>query len=189
MNNKYDNEERIRKWDLIFLVKAAMASTTSKDPSTKIGASIKCSKNRVVSEGYNGLPQGMYDDPKILNNRDLKYRQILHAEENAILSAGRNLDGMTIYTYPIPPCLKCTSVLIQAGITRVVSVYNEIPRWEEEVKKAERHLKELGIETKFYKQSEVKEEIIRRTNSILGIEDDSIDHKGHNEHNCEDIDE
>lgn len=162
-----NDEKKIRKWDLIFLAKAAMASTTSKDPSTKVGASIKCPKNRVVSEGYNGLPQGMYDDPEILNNREMKYRQILHAEENAILSAERNLDGMTLYTYPIPPCLKCTSVLIQAGITRVVSIDNDSPRWEEEVKRSEKHFRELNIDIKLYKKSDVKKQILNSINTLF----------------------
>ena len=45
------------KWDRWFLNKAEFNSQKSKDPSTRVGAVIVGWKNRVISDGYNGLPR------------------------------------------------------------------------------------------------------------------------------------
>ena len=118
------------KWDLRFLDLAKLVSNWSKDPSTKVGAVIVDGDNRVVSIGYNGFPIGIDDDDERLNNRELKYKMIIHAECNALMFANTNLVGYTMYTYPFMPCPKCASMIIQSGITRVVSYENKISRWE-----------------------------------------------------------
>lgn len=118
------------KWDLRFLDLAKLVSGWSKDPSTKVGAVIVDGDNRVVSIGYNGFPIGIDDDDDRLNNRELKYKMIIHAECNALMFANTNLVGYTMYTYPFMPCPKCASMIIQSGITRVVSYENKISRWE-----------------------------------------------------------
>ncbi|WP_304302308.1 dCMP deaminase family protein [Chromatium okenii] len=110
------------KWDDRFLSLAAEISTYSKDPSTQVGAVIVDAARRIVSTGFNGFPRGIDDDPTQLNDRDLKYRMIIHAELNAILFAQRDLSGCTIYTYPMPPCAQCAAAIIQSGIKRVVSI-------------------------------------------------------------------
>ena len=48
-------------WDLRFLDLAKLVSTWSQDPSTKVGAVIADSDNRIVSIGYNGFPKGIKD--------------------------------------------------------------------------------------------------------------------------------
>ena len=73
--------------------------------------------------GYNGFPVGIKDNDR-LNNRDLKYEIIIHAECNAMMFANVSLKGYKLYTYPFMPCPKCSSMIIQAGITTVVS-YNK----------------------------------------------------------------
>lgn len=120
------------KWDRWFLGMAEYISTASKDPSTKVGAVIVDSKRRVVSVGYNGLPMGVEDSEERLNNRDLKYKMIVHAERNAIIFAGRSLEGCTLFTWPFMPCAACASMVIQAGIQRVVAPYSDNPRWRDE---------------------------------------------------------
>jgi dCMP deaminase len=122
------------KWDLRFLDLAKLVSGWSKDPSTKVGAVIVDGDNRVVSIGYNGFPIGINDDDERLNNRELKYKMIIHAECNALMFANTNLVGYTMYTYPFMPCPKCASMIIQSGITRVVSYENKISRWENDFK-------------------------------------------------------
>lgn len=122
------------KWDLRFLDLAKLISGWSKDPSTKVGAVIVDGDNRVVSIGYNGFPIGIDDDDDRLNNRELKYKMIIHAECNALMFANTNLVGYTMYTYPFMPCPKCASMIIQSGITRVVSYENKISRWENDFK-------------------------------------------------------
>ena len=118
----------INKWDNNFLKLAQTVSTFSKDPSTKVGAVIADDDNRVVSIGYNGFPKGIKDDQR-LENRDLKYDMIVHAEANAILFANDSVKDSTIYTWPFMPCSRCASLIIQAGIRRVVSVENKEDRW------------------------------------------------------------
>jgi dCMP deaminase len=120
------------KWDLRFLDLAKLVSGWSKDPSTKVGAVIVDGDNRVVSIGYNGFPIGINDDDERLNNRELKYKMIIHAECNALMFANTNLVGYTMYTYPFMPCPKCASMIIQSGITRVISYENKIKRWEDD---------------------------------------------------------
>ena len=83
---------------------------------------------------FNGLPQSVKDSPEILNNREQKYKYIIHAETNAILTAGRDLVGCTIYTYPFLPCPNCASVIMQSGIKRVVSLVCKDERWEKLLK-------------------------------------------------------
>lgn len=128
--NALDNN----KWDLRFLDLAKLVSSWSKDPSTKVGAVIVDGDKRVVSIGYNGFPIGINDDDDKLNNRELKYKMIIHAECNALMFANTNLVGYTIYTYPFMPCPKCASMIVQSGIARVVSYENKISRWEDDFK-------------------------------------------------------
>lgn len=130
---------RQRKWDLRFLRLAREISSWSKDPSTKVGAVIVDKDNRIISTGYNGLPRAIDDTDDILMDRQEKYETIIHAETNALLFTTRPLSGATIYTYPLPPCSRCASVIIQAGIRYIVSVAPSpevIERWGDSLARA-----------------------------------------------------
>ena len=135
--------ERYR-WDMRFLDMAKLISSWSKDPSTQVGSVIVDSNNRVVYVGYNGFPQGISDDNR-LDNRETKYKMILHAERNALLFAQRPLEGCTIYTYPFMPCPACASMIIQSGISGVVSYINKDERWEKEFKLSRQIFKEVDV--------------------------------------------
>ena len=115
-------------WDDRFLELATVISSWSKDPSTQVGAVIADDDNRVISIGYNGFPKGIKDDQR-LDNRELKYEMVVHAEANALLFANAPVKGCTIYTWPFQPCSRCASLIIQAGIRRVVSVENKDEKW------------------------------------------------------------
>jgi dCMP deaminase len=108
------------KWDARFLRLAEHVSAWSKDPSTKVGAVIADPANRVVSLGYNGFARGVADTPGRYADRETKLKFVVHAERNAILFAGRELTGCTLYTWPFPPCAQCAAMTVQAGIGRVV---------------------------------------------------------------------
>ena len=141
----------IEKWDFRFLSLANTISSWSKDPSTRVGAVIVDDLRRIVSVGYNGLPRGLKDSQNFLGDRELKYKVILHAEENAILEAERDrLFGATIYLYPFLPCSHCASRLIQAGVKRVVSIVNTNPRWVESINLGRQLLETAGINVKEY---------------------------------------
>lgn len=110
---------QVSKWDERFMEMAMLVSGWSKDPSTKVGAVIVDIHNRIVSTGYNGFPAGISDDYTGMN-RLLKNRRTIHAEENAIIFAQRNLAGCTIYVTE-HPCASCAAKIVQSGICHVVT--------------------------------------------------------------------
>lgn len=134
------------KWDLRFLEMAQLISTWSKDPSTKVGSVITDKNHKVVSIGYNGLPSSIPDYQSILENREEKYKFIIHAETNAILTANTSVKGCTVYTYPFLPCTNCASMVIQAGIVRVVSFRCVDNRWSVKLNDSKRLFEIAGIE-------------------------------------------
>ncbi len=135
----------IEWWDQFYLGIAKYASTASKDPSTQTGAVIVSPRNRLVSLGFNGFPEGIADDER-LADRETKYEIILHAEVNALVSAARDLHGCTLYTWPLLSCSRCASIMIQAGSTRVVAPLNTIERWMENLNLSRKLFEEAGIE-------------------------------------------
>jgi dCMP deaminase len=100
-----------------------------------------------LSGGYNGFPRGVVDDVR-LYERDIKLKIIVHAEANAIAAAARNgysVKGATAFITH-PPCVQCASLLIQAGITKVVYTEGTKPsKWEQEWLMAVSMLREAGV--------------------------------------------
>lgn len=135
------------KWDLRFLALAKHVSDWSKDPSTHIGVVIVRDR-QVQATGYNGFPKGIADDER-LHDRPVKYAHVVHGEMNAIIQAGRDARGATLYLYglPGPPCANCAKHIITAGITRVVSRKGEYAeRWTEEFRLSLDMFAEAGVE-------------------------------------------
>ena len=145
--------ENQAKWDFRFLELAKFISSWSKDPSTRVGAVLTEDK-RVVSIGFNGLPQGVEDKEEILNNRELKYEQVVHGEVNCYIFSGRtNLKGLTLYTYPFLPCSRCASIFIQAKVDRVVSLELEVKdfeRWGKSINISKENFHQAGIKVDTY---------------------------------------
>ena len=141
------------KWDFRFLDLAKHISNWSKDPSTKVGA-IVAKDNIVLGLGYNGFPKGVIDDPERYNNRDDKYKYIVHAEVNALIMAGHNAKNASLYVYPsfaVPNiCNECCKFAIQFGIKEIVS-FKSVPtldlvkRWEESIKISKQMCQEAGV--------------------------------------------
>ena len=120
------------KWDERFLRIATEVASWSKDPGTTVGA-VLVSDKRIIATGYNGFPQGISDRFERYEDRDLKLAYTVHAEVNAILNAAKNgakTNGSTLYV-TFPPCVSCSTSVIQAGITRVVcpDLSTAPPRW------------------------------------------------------------
>ena len=136
-------------WDNRFLDMAKLVSTWSKDPSTKVGAVIVDSSHRLISVGYNGFPQHITDNERLLD-REKKYDIIVHAEVNAILFANKKVNGCTLYTWPFQPCPRCAGLIIQSGISRVVSVRNRNPRWVDDFITAKQLLLEASVKLDIY---------------------------------------
>lgn len=113
---------------------ARNASTMSKDPSSKVGA-VLVKDRRIVGTGFNGFPRGLSDDCR-LDDREQKLPRVVHAEMNAILNAGREAEGSTLFMYGFSgaPCANCTKHLLQAGIVQVYVCGPELPeRWRKDV--------------------------------------------------------
>lgn len=133
------------KWDNRFLDLCKFISNWSKDPSTKVGAVITNPDNSIVSVGYNGFSFGVEDTKERLENRDLKYKMVVHGEINAIVFAKKDLRSCTLYTYPFMPCSRCAAIVVQTGIRRVVAPINDNPRWAEEFEITKNIFKESGV--------------------------------------------
>lgn len=119
------------KWDLRFLKMAKEISEWSKDPSTKTGAVIVDGDRRIVGTGYNGFAPGVLDTDQRLNDREIKYKLVVHCEVNAMILAERPVKGYTLYTWPFMSCAPCAAIMIRAGIKRCVAPQNENPRWKD----------------------------------------------------------
>jgi dCMP deaminase len=140
------------KWDQRFLRLAEHISGWSKDPSTKVGCVVVGPDREIRSTGFNGFPRGIEDSAERLNNRELKYPLICHAEENACMHAARigvSLRGCVAYV-TWPPCTRCARSLVQAGIEQVVYPSElEIPeRWRGDFQMSMDMLREAGVKTR-----------------------------------------
>lgn len=146
------------KWDLRYLRMAREIANFSKDPSTKCGAVLVQADRSPISFGFNGLPKNIpaSAELEILNNRGTKIALILHAEENCVRFAeSKNLEGSCIYIYPFMPCSKCSSLLMQYGIKRVVAPKMDEKserylRWKESFELTAEFLELGGVELKLY---------------------------------------
>jgi dCMP deaminase len=170
-NFKKEDPLSIIKWDLWFLGLAKYISTASKDPSTKTGAVIVDWNRRIISTGYNGFPQGIDDKKEDYENRELKYKKIIHCEMNAILFAKQSLFDCTLYTYPFLSCSRCACHVIQTGIKRVVgpSVPNHLKeRWNEDITLSKSMFKEANIEVMEYNHEDL---IVHSIRSKVDVED------------------
>ena len=137
------------KWDKRFLALASHIAGWSKDPSTQVGCVVVGPDREIRSTGFNGFPRGIEDSIARLENRELKYPLICHAEENAIMHAARigiSLKGCTAYV-TWPPCSRCARSLIQAGVDEVVyPAESEIPeRWGDDFEIATSMMNEAGL--------------------------------------------
>ena len=108
----------------------------------QVGALIVKDK-MIISDGYNGTPSGFENVCEDENNITKPY--VLHAEANAITKiarSGNSSEGATLYV-TTSPCIECSKLIIQAGITRVV--FSEHYRLNDGIEL----LKEAGIKVDF----------------------------------------
>lgn len=143
-------------WHRRFLEVAQLIATWSKDPSTQTGCVVVDPDRAIVSTGYNGFARGVNDSPERYNDREVKYRYVVHCDTNAIYSAaarGVSLRGCTMYLTG-PPCNECMKGIIQAGIGTVVwpedNPFERDPatmeRWRVSIETTETMAAEAGIQ-------------------------------------------
>ena len=136
------------KWDSRFIELARYIASWSKDPSTQTGAVIVAPNRSVVSVGFNGFARGVVDSKDRYDNREIKYKMVVHCEVNAIVSSSRSVVGCTLYTTG-PNCCPCAAIVIQSGITRCVYPPWEpekFARWGKDQELAEQMFTEAGVE-------------------------------------------
>lgn len=104
---------------------AKLTASRSKAIRLQVGAVVTDSKFNAVAAGFNGTVRGyhtnncehMVDGQLVTDDR-----LTIHAEQNAIAHAARrgiSIDGgIAVLTHS--GCCKCTSLLIQCGITEIV---------------------------------------------------------------------
>ncbi|BBA65352.1 deoxycytidylate deaminase [Xanthomonas phage XacN1] len=138
-------------WDRRFLKMAAgEINTWSKDPSTKVSATIFRGKYPIAAS-YNGFPPGIEDTYERLNNRELKYKLVQHAEANAIATCsklGISTEGTTMAVTHFP-CSTCAGLMIGAGIKKVVVQEPNadfLSRWKDSVELSKEMFAEAGVE-------------------------------------------
>ena len=76
----------------------------------------------IISDGYNGTPSGFENECEDGNEKTKDY--VLHAEANAITKVAKSnnsSEGSTLYV-TTSPCMECSKLIIQSGITRVVFI-------------------------------------------------------------------
>ncbi len=100
-----------------FLEIAQVIAKKSKDPSTKVGAVIVDSENRIVSTGYNGFVS-KNNETYMTFERPMKYHLTIHAEMNALLFAKQDLAGKTMYITH-SPCSECLKHILQCHINTI----------------------------------------------------------------------
>ena len=108
----------------------------------KVGALIVKDK-MIISDGYNGTPAGFENCCEDENGHT--YPFVLHAEANAITKVARSnnsSDGATLYVTS-SPCIECSKLIIQAGISRVV--FSEYYRLQDGIEL----LQKAGIQVDF----------------------------------------
>lgn len=112
-------EEKIIQLDKRYMRMARIWAENSYCERRKVGALLVKDK-MIISDGYNGTPSGFENKCEDENNVSKPY--VLHAEANAISKVARSSnssDGATLYV-TASPCIECSKLIIQAGITRVV---------------------------------------------------------------------
>ncbi|KAL1922823.1 uncharacterized protein VTP21DRAFT_9199 [Calcarisporiella thermophila] len=124
------NPERIRpSWDAYFMHLSDLAARRSNCMKRRVGCII-VKDGRVVATGYNGTPRGLPNcneggcprcNAGTGQGAGLDKCLCLHAEENALLEAGRERVGVNSILYcNTCPCLGCAIKIIQTGIHEVV---------------------------------------------------------------------
>jgi dCMP deaminase len=117
-------------WDEYFMEITRLVVSRSTCVRRQVGAVIVKDK-KILATGYNGAPSGLphclevgclRDEMGIPSGERHELCRGLHAEQNAIIQAayhGVSINGATLYCTNLP-CIICTKMLINSGITRVV---------------------------------------------------------------------
>ena len=141
-------------WDKRFVTLAKDVAKWSKDTKKKVGAVIVDDDKRILSTGYNGIPQGCNDDDKTRYVKPKKNYYFEHAESNAIFScakSGVKTKNSNMYLTWFP-CDKCARAIIQSGIKKIVCYEPDYQDdyWGVRFKASREMLNESGVNIQWY---------------------------------------
>jgi dCMP deaminase len=119
MDIEQANIDKQEQFDRRYLEMALIWAKNSYCKRKQVGALIV--KDRmIISDGYNGTPSGFENNCEDEENKTKPY--VLHAEANAITKVAKSnnsSDKSSLYI-TTSPCLECSKLIIQSGISRVV---------------------------------------------------------------------
>ena len=157
-----EGNTRISK-DQYFMNIAIEVSRRSTCTRRQIGAIIVSDVGEIKSTGYNGNPRGLphcdemgciRDKMEIPSGTRLETCTAVHAEQNALMQAGTNSRGSTLYS-TIVPCPICARMILNAQIARVVYIgdYSDLSGLE--------LLEQAGIEVTRLDSQDFRERLLR----------------------------
>ena len=121
--------KRISK-DHYFMNIAIEVARRSTCTRRQIGAIVVSEVGEIKSTGYNGNPRGLphcdemgciRDKLNIPSGTRLETCTAVHAEQNALMQAGTNARGSTLYS-TIVPCPICARMILNAQVARIVYI-------------------------------------------------------------------
>ncbi|MGC2423377.1 MAG: cytidine/deoxycytidylate deaminase family protein [Nitrospirota bacterium] len=117
-------------WDEYFMEIAHLVKKRSTCLRRQVGAVLSKDKN-ILATGYNGPPSGtshcidvgcLREKQGIPSGERHEICRGLHAEQNAIIQAAKHgtaITGSILYCTNLP-CIICSKMIINAGITRII---------------------------------------------------------------------
>jgi dCMP deaminase len=120
-----NSSSKQKEFDKRYLQMARIWAQNSYCKRRQVGAIIVKAR-MIISDGYNGTPEGFENICEDEENRTKPY--VLHAEANAITKVAKSnnsSEGSTLYV-TTSPCMECSKLIIQSGIKKVVfsELYN-----------------------------------------------------------------
>ncbi|PIZ00766.1 cytidine deaminase [bacterium (Candidatus Howlettbacteria) CG_4_10_14_0_8_um_filter_40_9] len=162
-------------WDSFYLSMCYLISVRSSCRDRQIGAVIVKDKT-IIATGFNGAPRGVSDcmernecirkDRDKSLGKDYENCYSAHAEVNALANhaymGGPEMNGATLYT-GVYPCVICSKLLINAGISRIV--YAERLRNDNGL--AEKMFKEVGIKVEKINKDKIAATIYKALDHLV----------------------
>ncbi len=115
-------------WDEYFMNIVHQLKKRSTCTRRQFGAIVVNSKKEIVSTGYNGVVRGaehceeigcIKDEMDVESGMGHGICPAVHAEQNALIQAGKDAEGATIYLNGFP-CKICARLIVNSGIKRLI---------------------------------------------------------------------
>lgn len=108
------SRERMYEFHYTYLHIAETVAKLSRCNRAKVGA-VVVKKGNIVGFGFNGTPSGQCNE---CEEGGVTKPEVIHAETNAMLKAGRECYGADLYL-TLSPCVECCKLIKQSGIRKV----------------------------------------------------------------------